>query len=293
MRVPRRTATVLYARKDAADVSRASKHPSTRPYVGVNLHKNTGNFEGSFWYSNYPSLPASSSRSGRQFYLGTWNTPGEAARAHDLMALNVRGLDARLNFELDTYDAEYVVEQPFDLLLAVIKHQAMVRRPQSLSGYRGVATVNHGSRGFEARLHRKRDGVHLLLGRFKTPEEAAQAYDEAVKSSNGDLSTLNFPGGADARAVELEAKVTTMIDFALDPTNVKGTAFAFDWKPRARVAALVRASRAESTAELEADIAPETSVERESASLFLKEAPSCSALNGEDVIASASMWWGL
>ena len=187
-----------------------AKHSSAKPYVGVNLHKNTGNFESSFWYGNFPEARANR-RKGKQFYLGSWDTPAEAARAHDLMAINVYGRSANLNFDESTYDVEFIVAQPFDTFLAVVKRQAMLRGLRGDTGYRGVTHPSHGSRGYEARF-KEDTRSNAFLGRFETAKEAARAYDRAVLARHGKVYTLNFPGDVDPRIVEAEPHVVRMLD---------------------------------------------------------------------------------
>ena len=58
----------------------------------------------------------------------------------------------------------------------------------------------------------KEDGKYRYLGRFTTPEAAAVAYDDAVRSSHGQRSRLNFPSieeGLEAKANAEEAWILT------------------------------------------------------------------------------------
>lgn len=63
------------------------------------------------------------------------------------------------------------------------------------SKYRGVARcqykgVEHG--GWQA--HIRVNGKLLYLGTYKTPEEAAEAFDKAATKYNGEFAKLNFVG---------------------------------------------------------------------------------------------------
>lgn len=68
------------------------------------------------------------------------------------------------------------------------------RRLQSnnTSGFRGVGWVKKDKR-WRARL--KVDGQEIVLGYFKTAEEAAKAYDEGARKVYGEFARLNFGGG--------------------------------------------------------------------------------------------------
>lgn len=58
------------------------------------------------------------------------------------------------------------------------------------SGYRGVSW-HKGKQRWEARI--RVNGKRLNLGRYKTAEEAAYAYDEAAKRHFQEFARLNFP----------------------------------------------------------------------------------------------------
>jgi hypothetical protein len=62
---------------------------------------------------------------------------------------------------------------------------------------------SHNTTGFRGVVVDKRDGIFsagiLLngkkkhLGRFRSPEDAARAYDKAARELHGEFATLNFP----------------------------------------------------------------------------------------------------
>lgn len=66
------------------------------------------------------------------------------------------------------------------------QNRARIRKKSSDSKYKGVSFVSY----YGARI--KVDGKMINLGHFKTPEEAARAYDEAAKKYFGQFANLNF-----------------------------------------------------------------------------------------------------
>jgi len=60
---------------------------------------------------------------------------------------------------------------------------------RSKSGLRGVFALENGFRA-SIRL----DGKVIQIGRFKTAEEAAMAYDNIAKKRDGKYAILNYPG---------------------------------------------------------------------------------------------------
>lgn len=63
-------------------------------------------------------------------------------------------------------------------------------RKDNTSGFRGV-TWHTYTRKWEAQINI--NGKHTHLGLFKTPEEAALAYDQEAKKHHGEFARLNFP----------------------------------------------------------------------------------------------------
>lgn len=111
-------------------------------------------------------------------YLGFFDTAELAARAYDTAARLRYGEFARLNFPNDT--------------IAVTPRVGAPKRLGS-TGYRGVSIKNRPGRQtrWVARIH---DGTQrVLIGAFKTPEDAARAYDLKAYELFGDSAHLNFP----------------------------------------------------------------------------------------------------
>lgn len=63
-------------------------------------------------------------------------------------------------------------------------------RPSSSTGYKGV-TKDHNSYRAGITINK----IYINLGFYKTPEEAARAYDKKAKEVWGHFAWLNFPKG--------------------------------------------------------------------------------------------------
>ena len=87
-----------------------------------------------------------------------------------------------------------------NLRLADRKINAMNRKVRKTSGtgFKGVEKVIQKNKKSPDRVYYRAyigiEGKHKHLGYYKTPEEAAQAYDKAAVEFFGEFALLNFPG---------------------------------------------------------------------------------------------------
>lgn len=97
--------------------------------------------------------------------------------------------------EIDHWDGNTLNNQRSNLRRASPTQNRCNRGRTALnsSGFKGVG---RNGNGWMARLNVQ--GRFHWLGQFKTPEDAASAYDEAAKRLHGEFAHLNFPQGHDA-----------------------------------------------------------------------------------------------
>ena len=107
-------------------------------------------------------------------YLGTFDTPKEAAEAFDRAAIQAGRPTSKLNF-LDQVPKFY-------------KPKNKGLDPRNTTGFRGV--VKEGNR-FRAQI--TIGGKTQYIGMFGTAKEAAEAYDQAAIQAKFPKSDLNFP----------------------------------------------------------------------------------------------------
>ncbi|CAN0905713.1 AP2-like ethylene-responsive transcription factor BBM2 [Linum grandiflorum] len=121
-----------------------------------------------------------------------------AARCHDLVALKIFGTSVPLNFSVQSYKEELgkTKDMSKDEYIKSIKRmtRALTRR---VSGYRGVtfkrpANGNPRNMMWEAKLGKETIDLGLHLGKFKTEEKAARAYDIAAIKVKGRKAATNF-----------------------------------------------------------------------------------------------------
>ncbi|XP_059660658.1 ethylene-responsive transcription factor RAP2-7-like isoform X2 [Cornus florida] len=133
-------------------------------YRGVTFYRRTGRWESHIWDT------------GKQVYLGGFDTAHAAARAYDRAAIKFRGVEADINFNLSDYDED--MEQMKNLTKEEFVH---ILRRQSTgfsrgsSKYRGVTLHKCGR--WEARMGQ-------FLGK--------KAYDKAAIKCNGREAVTNF-----------------------------------------------------------------------------------------------------
>lgn len=101
-----------------------------------------------------------------------------------------------LELEGDHKDLNKLNNQKYNLRIATRLQNAKNKavNKNNICGYRGVRKNNYTKKnnvnsGFIARIKRGKKSVHL--GTFKTPEEAAKAYNEAAIQQYGEWACLN------------------------------------------------------------------------------------------------------
>ena len=116
---------------------------------------------------------------GSSIHIGTYATKIEAAEAYDCVAIYYNGEYARLNFPDKIYTE--------DTIKSIV--QSIENREPSANQYRGIE--KHSKNGVwvaRIRYNKKR----YYLGSYKSPEEAAKAYDRKAIELLGDDAILNF-----------------------------------------------------------------------------------------------------
>jgi hypothetical protein len=124
---------------------------------------------------------------GKKNYLGTFDTPKEAALAFDRAIVHHKLSSSKLNYP----DGLPLDDEDYEALMNPTKKRRL--SSGNTMGYRGV--TRNGKR-FAAKIGVKRK--KLYLGTYNTAKEAAVAYDRAVVHHKISSSKLNFPNDATA-----------------------------------------------------------------------------------------------
>jgi hypothetical protein len=142
---------------------------NTTGYKGVHQYKN-GRVRGEICIHN------------KRIYIGCSKDPIECARWYDMMAIKLHKEFANTNFPKENYTQEEI-----DKLYNKVMGN---RRPKNSTGYTGVWYDKRRKR-YTAYI---RNGKSMQsLGRYKTAEDAARAYDKKSMELHGNIEWLNFP----------------------------------------------------------------------------------------------------
>jgi hypothetical protein len=156
-------------------------------YRGVTKHKRSGRWEAHIWVKE----------TGKQMYLGGYDTEEHAAEAYDVAAMKCKGgagnngtRKVRLNFpaakyaELSSFMASVSLEE---LVMAIRRQSQGFARGSS--GFRGV--THHPNGRWEARIGMP-GSKHIYLGLYNEEAAAARAYDRALVRLRGPGAATNY-----------------------------------------------------------------------------------------------------
>ncbi|KAG1672574.1 hypothetical protein FOA52_010675 [Chlamydomonas sp. UWO 241] len=154
-------------------VSKGEERLQSSSYIGVSWDKSSS--------SLHVKLYEPSTK--RQRHIGSFSSEGDAARAHDVAAVQAHGPGAKRNFPGETVG---------ELPMPVGKEQ---KQQRGSSRYLGV-TWHKGKFSWNVALADPQTKRARYVGCYATEEDAARAYDRAAVQARGPGAKRNFPDEA-------------------------------------------------------------------------------------------------